>query len=100
MFWIGYDLLKRPITLQHIHIVVNKCGFENYFQVNYVVEIFKIFDMLDCKAMARSMSTNLKFLCDESSELVAVTWYRHIIGSLMYLTNTMPDTFFVVNTMS
>ena len=47
------------------------------------MEILKIFDMLDCKAM----DTNLKLLSDESSELVDVIQYREIIGSLMYLTN-------------
>ena len=34
------------------------------------MEILKRFDMLDCKAMATPMDTNLKLLSDESSELV------------------------------
>ena len=42
-------------------------------QGKYVVEILKIFDMLDCKAMATPMNTNLKLLSDETSELVDVT---------------------------
>ena len=62
------------------------------------MEILKRFDMLECKAMATPMYTNLKLLADESSELVDVTQYRQIIGSLMYLTNTRPDICFVVNT--
>ena len=56
----------------------------------YVVEILKRFDMLDCKAMATPMDTNLKLLSDESSELVDMTQDRQIIGSLMYLMNTRP----------
>ena len=51
----------------------------------------KRFDMLECKAMATPMDTNLKLLADESLELVDVTQYRQIIGSLMYLINTRPD---------
>ena len=39
-------------------------------QGKYAVEILKIFDMLDCKAMDTPMYTNLKLLYDESSELV------------------------------
>ena len=54
----------------------------------------------DCKAMATPMDTNLKLLYAETSELVDVTQYRQIIGSLMYLTNTRPDICFVVNTLS
>ena len=46
------------------------------------------FDMLECKSMAIPMDTNLKLLADESPELVDVTQYRHIIGLLMYMTNT------------
>ena len=42
-------------------------------QGKYVVEILKIFDMLDCKAMATPMDTNLKLLSDETSELVDMT---------------------------
>ena len=57
----------------------------------YVVEIVKIFDMLECKSMATPIDTNLKLLVDESLELVDVTQYRQIIGSLMYLTNTRLD---------
>ena len=64
------------------------------------MEIVRIFDMLDCKAMATPMDTNMKLLYDEKSELVDMTWYRQIIGSLMYLTNTRPDICFAVNTLS
>ena len=42
----------------------------------YAVEILKIFNMLDCKAMATPMDTNLKLLSNETSELVDMTHYR------------------------
>jgi hypothetical protein len=75
---------------------------ENIFlnQGKYAVEILKRFDMLECKSMNTPMETNLKLLVDTLLELVDVTLYRQIIGSLMYLTNTKPDIFFVVNTLS
>ena len=69
-------------------------------QGKYAVEILKRFDMLDCKSMTTPMDTNLKLLSDESSELLNVTRYIQIIGSLMYLMNTNPDICFVVNTLS
>ena len=52
-------------------------------QGKYAVEILKRFDMLDCKAMATPMDTNLKLLSDETSELVDVTQYKEIIGLLI-----------------
>ena len=46
------------------------------------------------------MDTNMKLLFDETSELVDMTQYRQIIGSLMYLTNTRPYICFAMNTLS
>ena len=69
-------------------------------QRNYAGEILNRFGMMDCKAMATPMASNLKLLSDASSESVDVTMYRQLIGSLMYLTNTRPDICFVVNTLS
>ena len=51
----------------------------------YAVEILKRFNMLEFKSMATPMDTHLNLLVDASSELVDVTLYIHIIGSLMYL---------------
>ena len=56
--------------------------------------------MMDCKAMMTPMASNLKLLSDAPLETVDATMYHQMIGSLMYLTNTRPDTCFVVNTLS
>ena len=45
------------------------------------------------------MDAHLNFLVDDLSELVDVTLYKHIIGSLMYMMNTHPYICFVVNTL-
>jgi hypothetical protein len=69
-------------------------------QGKYAFEILKRFVMLECKSMNTPMETKLKLLVDTSLELIDATLYRQIIGSLMYLTNTRPDIFFFVNTLS
>jgi hypothetical protein len=56
--------------------------------------------MLDCKAMATPMVSYMKLLQDTTSNIVDVTLYRQMVGSLMYLTNTRPDICFGVNTLS
>ena len=68
-------------------------------QGKYTVEILKRFGMMDCKAIATLMQSNLKLLCDASSESVDATIYRQMIRSLMYLTNMRQDICFVVNTL-
>ena len=60
-----------------------------------VVEILKIFGMMNCKSMTMPMKMNLKLSGDTTSEIVAATLYRKMIGSLMYLTNARPDIWFV-----
>jgi hypothetical protein len=62
-------------------------------QGKYTVEILKRFDMLECKPVNTPMEVKLKLLVDTSSDLTDATLYRHIIGSLMYLTNTRSDVF-------
>ena len=69
-------------------------------QGKYAVEILKRFDMLECKSMATPLNINLNLLANASSRLMDMILYGQIIGSVMYLTNTMPYICFVVNTLS
>jgi hypothetical protein len=69
-------------------------------QGKYAVEILKRFNMLECKSMNTPREAKLKLLVNTLSELIDATLYRQIIGSLMYLTNTRPDIFFSMNTLS
>ena len=55
------------------------------------MDILKRFIMLDCKEMDTPMASNLKLLCDASSESVNAMMYHQMIGSLMYLVNMIPD---------
>ena len=69
-------------------------------QWKYTIEILKRFRMIDFKAIATPMASNLKLLCDASSESVDAMIYHQMIGSLMCLTNTRPHICFAVNTLS
>jgi hypothetical protein len=65
----------------------------------YFVQILKGFDMMDCKYMSTPMEMNLKLLVDTLSEIVDVTLYKQMIGSLMYLMNARLAICFIVNTL-
>ena len=56
--------------------------------------------MMECKAMATPMASNLNLLSDASSETVDAMMYCQMIGSFMYLTNTRPNICFAMNTLS
>ena len=49
-------------------------------QGKYVVEILKIFRMLDCKEITTPMASNLKLLSDASSESVDAMMYLQMIA--------------------
>ena len=101
-------ILSTPIEMKHLGIMhyflgmdVWKCADGIFLgQGKYVVEILKKFGMLDCKAITTPMTSNLKLLCDASSETIDVMMYRQMIDSLMYLMNTIPYICFVVNILS
>ena len=65
-------------------------------QGKYAVDILKRFWMMDCKAMATPMASNLKLLSDASSESIDAMMYHQMIGSLMYL---RLDICFAMNTL-
>jgi hypothetical protein len=50
--------------------------------------------------MDTPMTTDIRKVRDSDSDPVDSSLYRQFIGSFMYLVNTRPDIFFVVNTLS
>ena len=54
---------------------------------------------MDYKAMTTPMASNLKLLCDASSEMIDDAMYHQMICSLIYLMNTRPYLFFPMKTL-
>ncbi|GJY34376.1 retrovirus-related pol polyprotein from transposon TNT 1-94 [Tanacetum coccineum] len=65
-------------------------------QDKYVTEILKKFGFTDVKTTSTPMETQKPWLKDEDGEEVDVHLYRSMIGSLMYLTSSIPDIMFIV----
>jgi hypothetical protein len=66
----------------------------------YVVDIMRRLWMEDCRHMSTPMITNWKKIHSSESELVDPTLYHQLIGSLIYLVNTIPELCFNVNSLS
>ena len=47
-------------------------------QGKYAIKILKRFGMMDCKAMATPMASNLKLLSDDSLESIDATMFQYI----------------------
>jgi uncharacterized membrane protein YciS (DUF1049 family) len=63
-------------------------------QTKYVNEILSRFKMETCKPVSTPMETKHGLGPDERGEEIDDTYYRSIIGSLMYLTASRPDIMF------
>jgi len=57
-------------------------------QGKYANEILRRFNMEKCKPMQTPLAGNWRKEDATSSEVVAATVYRQLVGSLMYMVNT------------
>jgi hypothetical protein len=69
-------------------------------QGKYAREILGKFHMEGCKPMDTPLPGNWRKEDATSGEVVDAIVYRQLVGSLMYLVNTRPDIFYVVNQLS
>ncbi|KAD4585779.1 hypothetical protein E3N88_23380 [Mikania micrantha] len=65
-------------------------------QGKYVDDILAKFKFDDCKAVNTPIATCPALTVDEDCQSVDHTWYRFMIGSLMYFTASRPDIMFAV----
>ncbi|GJT24647.1 putative ribonuclease H-like domain-containing protein [Tanacetum coccineum] len=65
-------------------------------QDKYVAEILRKFGFTDVRTASTPMDTEKPFLKDLDGDDVDVRLYRSMIGSLMYLTSSIPDIMFAV----
>ena len=102
MFLIGEEHIiawcKREVTYE---FEIKDLGLVHYFlilefwqskdgiflsQGKYTIDVLRCFGMMDCKSMTTQMVSNLRKLpeSDFGLGLVDPTFYRHLIGSLVY----------------
>jgi hypothetical protein len=60
-------------------------------QTKYIKEMLKRFGMEDCKLVTTPMQTNFKLRKDDDSKSIDQRQYRSMIGSLLYVTTSIPD---------
>lgn len=92
----------KDLGLLHYFLGLEVVQKENYIFLNqrkYTMDILTRFGMKECKPLTTPMETNLhKFKEDAAnSEPTDSSYYRQLIGSLMFLVNTRPDICYVMN---
>jgi hypothetical protein len=69
-------------------------------QTAYAKRVVELARLTDCNLALTPMDERLKLSRDSTTEEVDVTQYRHLVGSLRYLTHTRPDLAFSVGYVS
>ncbi|KAH9671430.1 hypothetical protein KPL70_017375 [Citrus sinensis] len=96
--------MKREFEMSMVGVLTYFLGLqvkkmENGIFVNqskYAKSLVKRFGLDSAKHLRTPMSTNAKFIVDDSGSSVDPSLYRSMIGSLLYLTATRPDICFSV----
>nr|DAD41107.1 TPA_asm: hypothetical protein HUJ06_015430 [Nelumbo nucifera] len=69
-------------------------------QKKYALDVLKRFGMEESNFVHNPIVPGFKVFKDESGVKVDITFFKQVVGSLMYLTSTRPDLMFVVSLIS
>eukprot|EP00253_Pinus_taeda_P016060 PITA_16060 len=97
------EVKMKDLGLMHYFLEMEVCkGYEKLFfsQGKFSNEILKKFHMESSKPMNTPLAGNWTKEDATSDEVVEVTIYRKLVGSLMYLVNTRLDICYAVNQLS
>ena len=69
-------------------------------QRHYILNLLNKFGMTECKPVATPLDQNLKLDVESGTTECEPTFYRQLVGSLIYLTITRPDLSYPVGLLS
>jgi hypothetical protein len=69
-------------------------------QEKYVTNLLKKFNMIECKPIASLISANEKLHQDDGAAKIDAKYFRSLVGSLIYLTNSRPNILFSISIIS
>ncbi|OIT23111.1 putative mitochondrial protein, partial [Nicotiana attenuata] len=69
-------------------------------QRKYAIDLLKRFNMLNCKTVPTPINVNEKLQLEDGTEKVDGSYFRSLVGGLIYLTHSRPDISFSVGVIS
>ncbi|GJT03883.1 retrovirus-related pol polyprotein from transposon TNT 1-94 [Tanacetum coccineum] len=97
----SFDMTDFGIMRYFLGIEVSQGNGGNFIcQRRYATEVLKRFGMFECKAVKTPIAVGMELNKDESGVAVSESYYKQIVGCLMYLTSTRPDLMYGVSLVS
>ncbi|CAL5331079.1 unnamed protein product [Camellia sinensis] len=96
-----FDMTDLGLMHHFLGIEVVQSAAGNFVsQKKYVQEVLERFQMLKCNPVGTPTEIGLKLTSDTDGERIDNTFFKQIVGSLMYLTSTRPDIMHAVSLIS
>ena len=86
-YFLGIEVIRTPKD-----IVIS--------EAHYILNLLYKFGMMECKLVATPLDQNLRLYAYSGTEECELTFYRQLVGSLIYLTITWPDLNHTINLLS
>nr|GEX28259.1 uncharacterized mitochondrial protein AtMg00810-like [Tanacetum cinerariifolium] len=94
---IDYDEVFAPVArIEAITLFLAYASFKDFVVYQMDVKSAFLYGKIEEKTASTPMETSKPLMKDENAKDVNVHLYRSMIGSLMYLTSSMPDIMFAV----
>ena len=91
--------MKDLGTLSYfLGLEVTSCYY--LFQVKYAYDILSKASLTDSKIVSTPLELNVKLNATDGEPLPDATFYRQLVGSLIYLTVTYPDLAYAIHLVS
>ena len=100
--------MMSQFYMTNLGILHYSLGFEVYLgdhgicisQKKYMLDMLKIFNMLNCKTTTTPIDTNQKLCINDGTSKIEERFFKRIVGGLMYLKHTRLDIAFFVSMIS
>ncbi|GKV01133.1 hypothetical protein SLEP1_g13712 [Rubroshorea leprosula] len=96
-----FDMSNLGEMSHFLGLEIKQCGNGIFLsQQKYAQDMMKKFNMKYSKSISTPLVLNCKMSKNDGSAYVDASWYRSIIGSLLYLSATRPDIMFATSLLS
>jgi hypothetical protein len=100
-----HSKIKTQFEMNDLKLLQHSLGIEYLFhssgkivtQRSYVVQMLTKFGILHCNGKVVPMHPRLKLKVDMATPLIYAQLYQHMVGKIIFLTQTRPDIAFIVN---